>query len=98
MAGGRLFGGLGPDAPPGSGAPEGTALRLHGALDDARRSSGWDFGFSGFSMDIYIYIWSPWDKNMDISMENVGTGYFMDISRNNLGFPRKFPWTFQAKK
>jgi hypothetical protein len=47
---------------------------------------------------IYIYIWSPWDKNMDISMENVGTGYFMDISRNNLGFPRKFPWTFQAKK
>ena len=47
---------------------------------------------------IYIYIWSPWDKNMDIFMEDVGTGYFMDISRKNLGFPRKFPWTGQRPK
>ena len=23
---------------------------------------------------IYIYIWSPWDKNMDIFMDDVGTG------------------------
>ena len=96
MAGGRLFGGLGPDAPPGSGAPEGTALRLHGALDDARPSSGWDFGFSGFSMDIYIYgahgikIWIyPWKMlGLDISWTFQGT--IWDFL--------KFPWTFQAKK
>lgn len=63
------------------------------------RSPEFRMGFRIFGIfHGYIYIWSPWDKNMDISMENVGTGYFMDISRNNLGFPRKFPWTFQAKK